>query len=178
MGHRDGLNGAIEEQTSDAKIEKEFEWIHVEENEEKHHAGEEARGAIIEAVASAVLVVPVPNEREKEKAERESRKAAHRSYEIGKGLRHVERDHEKGECESEDRVAKRFQARYLASPQTKPDQIAGLNQARTTRHVRLTIRRESKRQEPKATGPIRLPPVDWLGRADVKIALSNLLEDL
>lgn len=95
MGHRDGLSGAIEEQTSDAEIEKEFEWIHIEENEEKHHAGEEARGAIIEAVASAVSVVPVPNEREKEEAERESGKAAHRSYEIGKGLRDVERDHEK-----------------------------------------------------------------------------------
>jgi hypothetical protein len=27
-------------------------------------------------------------------------------------------------------------------------------------------------------GALRLPPVDWLGRAEVRIALSNLLEDL
>ena len=178
MGHRDGLSGAIEEQTSDAEIEKEFEWIHIEENEEKHHAGEEARGAIIEAVTAAVSIVPVPNEREKEEAERESGKPAHRSDQIGERLRHIERDNEQGQRETENRVAKRFQPRDLSSALTKSDQVGGLNRARTTRHVRLTIRRESKRQEPKATGAILLPPVDWLGRADVKIALPNLVEDL
>ena len=125
MGHRDGLSGAIEEQTSDAEIEKEFEWIHIEENEEKHHAGEEARGAIIEAVALAVSVVPVPNEREKKEAEGECGKPAHRADEIVERLRHVERDDEQGQRKTENRVAKRLQPGNLSSPQVKSNEIRG-----------------------------------------------------
>ena len=65
--------------------------------------------------------MPVPNEREKEETEREGGKTAHCGDKIGKGFRYIERDHQKSEGETEDRVAERFQARYLSSPQTKSD---------------------------------------------------------
>ena len=96
-GHRDRLGGAIEEQTSDAEIEKEFERIHVEENEEKQHAGEETRGAIVKSEAAAIPVMPIPDQREKKKAESESGKPRTWSRSNRQTSRNIEQDNEQGE---------------------------------------------------------------------------------
>src|SRR5438045_3860993 len=55
--HRDGLGGLVEEEAGNAEIEKELQRIDVEENEEEHYAGQEARSGIVEAVAPAVFVM-------------------------------------------------------------------------------------------------------------------------
>ena len=118
-GHGDGLGGPAEEEAGDAEIEKKLQRVDVEEHQEKHHAGEEAGGAVVEAVAAAVFVMPVPNECEKEEAEGEGGEAAHHGDEIRKGLRHIERDHQQSEGETENGVAESFEACDFAAALAK-----------------------------------------------------------
>ncbi len=132
--------GPPKRKPSDAKVEEELERVDVEENKEKHEAGEETDCAVIKPVTAAEFVVAVPKKREKEKAKSERGKAAHCCDKIGKRLRHIERDHEQCEREPEDSIAERFEPCDLAPAQTKSNRVRGFGGGLATNHLQFIIR--------------------------------------
>ena len=134
-------------QSTETEVKKKLERIDIKEDDEQQDAGEETGEAVIEPVTAAELVVAVPDEREEEEANRESRKATHGVDEIVKLPRHIERDHEQGESKTENGVAESFETTDLEAALAKAiGHFTIVSLARAARNMERLIQPESAKR--------------------------------
>jgi hypothetical protein len=124
--------GWAEDHVVNCESEKELQGVNVEQDDKEQHASQEARGRVIQAEAATKFVMRVPNRRQHQEANGESRKAAYRVDEIGKTFWHFQRNDKQRKCKREDRIGERFQARDFAASHAK-----AIHYVRIISHARL-----------------------------------------
>ncbi len=72
-----------------------------------------------QGVSAEILVMIEPDAKQQGKADREGAKAAHDFRQFVECLRHLERNHQQGYREGENRVAQAFDPRYFLAAPTK-----------------------------------------------------------
>jgi hypothetical protein len=71
---------AAQDYPVDEKVKKKLQRVDIEQDHEKHRAGQESHEAVLQSEAPAVDIMMIPDHRQKSEADAERYKSAHRFH--------------------------------------------------------------------------------------------------